>query len=54
MKSSTDYKPPKVWTWEDKSKNKFSSINRPTAGAIKEKKLPVRKTPPTTLFFRNA
>jgi GST-like protein len=45
MKSSTDYKPPKVWTWEDKSKNKFSSINRPTAGAIKEKKLPVGKHP---------
>ena len=20
MKSSTDYKPPKVWTWEEKSK----------------------------------
>lgn len=35
------YTPPKVWVWEEKSDNKFASINRPTAGARFEKKLPV-------------
>lgn len=34
------YQPPKVWTWEEKSDNKFASINRPTAGARFDKKLP--------------
>ncbi len=40
MGSSSNYKPPKVWFWKNKSENKFSVINRPTAGVRKEKKLP--------------
>lgn len=35
------YIPSKIWVWEEKSDNKFASINRPTAGARFEQKLPV-------------
>lgn len=39
------YVPPKVWTWDEPSGGNFESINRPVAGAIEEKKLPVGKHP---------
>jgi len=39
------YTPPKVWTWNKESGGRFASINRPTAGAQKEKELPVGKHP---------
>ncbi len=37
------YKLPEVWTWEDETGGKFSSINRPTAGAQFERELPIGK-----------
>jgi GST-like protein len=39
------YTPPKVWTWNKESGGRFASINRPTAGAQREKELPVGKHP---------
>ncbi|WP_340678648.1 glutathione-dependent disulfide-bond oxidoreductase [Paraglaciecola sp.] len=39
------YTPPKVWTWDQDNGGKFAGINRPTAGARKEKKLPVGRHP---------
>ena len=41
--SSATYVPPKVWEWESKNDNEFSSINRPTAGARFDRKLPIGK-----------
>jgi len=45
MSDSTEYVPPKVWTWENQSGGKFTNINRPIAGATHEKELPVGKHP---------
>ena len=45
MSDSTEYVPPKVWTWENQSGGKFTNINRPIAGATHEKQLPVGKHP---------
>ena len=45
MTSSSDYTPPKVWTWETPSGGQFANINRPIAGATHEKELPVGKHP---------
>jgi GST-like protein len=45
MKNNDEYMPPKVWQWQAKSGGKFAAINRPTAGATHEKKLPVGKNP---------
>nr|HMS96078.1 glutathione-dependent disulfide-bond oxidoreductase [Tabrizicola sp.] len=42
---STEYIPPKVWTWEKPSGGTFSSINRPIAGATHDKDLPVGHHP---------
>jgi GSH-dependent disulfide-bond oxidoreductase len=36
---TTDYTPPKVWTWTKPSGGTFASINRPTAGAREDKVL---------------
>lgn len=41
----TDYTPPKVWTWDKESGGRFANVNRPIAGATKEKALPVGKHP---------
>jgi GST-like protein len=41
------YEPPKVWTW-DKTKygeSRFANINRPTAGAQRERDMPVGQHP---------
>ena len=43
VSSATSYVPPKVWTWETSDDNKFASLNRPTAGARFDRKLPVGK-----------
>jgi GST-like protein len=43
--SSPEYTPPKVWTWNKGSGGRFANINRPIAGAISEKELPVGKHP---------
>ncbi len=45
MAESNEYTPPKVWTWDRESGGKFSSINRPIAGATHEKELPVGEHP---------
>lgn len=45
MKSSADYTPPTVWTWEKESGGKFATINRPVAGSTFDKELPVGKHP---------
>lgn len=37
----TEYVPPRVWQWEQRSDNRFASTNRPFAGATHEKTLPV-------------
>jgi len=42
---STDYTPPKVWTWDQASGGHFASINRPVAGATHDKVLPVGRHP---------
>ena len=45
MSDSSDYTPPKVWTWDKASGGAFASINRPIAGSTHEKELPVGKHP---------
>ncbi len=45
MAESNEYTPPKVWTWDRESGGKFSSINRPIAGATHDKELPVGEHP---------
>jgi GST-like protein len=45
MTDTTDYVPPKVWTWDKASGGAFASINRPISGATHEKDLPVGKHP---------
>jgi GST-like protein len=45
MTSSSDYTPPKVWTWNKENGGKFASINRPISGPTHEKELPVGRHP---------
>ncbi len=45
MTDTTDYTPPKVWTWDKQSGGRFAAINRPIAGATHDKPLPVGKHP---------
>ncbi|HVJ52325.1 MAG TPA: glutathione-dependent disulfide-bond oxidoreductase [Aliidongia sp.] len=45
MTSSSDYTPPKVWTWNKANGGRFASINRPIAGATHDKDLPVGRHP---------
>jgi GST-like protein len=45
MSNTSSYTPPKTWEWISETGGKFSTINRPTAGATHEKELPVGKHP---------
>ncbi|MFA6965447.1 glutathione-dependent disulfide-bond oxidoreductase [Bosea sp. (in: a-proteobacteria)] len=45
MTESTEYIPPKVWTWDKASGGRFANINRPVAGATHDKELPVGRHP---------
>jgi GSH-dependent disulfide-bond oxidoreductase len=45
MTESSDYTPPKVWTWIKANGGRFANINRPIAGAMQEKELPVGRHP---------
>ena len=45
MSDSSEYTPPKVWTWNKPSGGRFESINRPISGATHEKELPVGRHP---------
>jgi GST-like protein len=45
MTDTTEYKPPKVWTWEKPNGGQFANVNRPTAGPREEKELPIGHHP---------
>jgi GSH-dependent disulfide-bond oxidoreductase len=45
MTDSSDYIPPKVWTWNKGSGGQFANINRPIAGPTHDKELPVGRHP---------
>ncbi len=45
MSSSTEYTPPKIWTWNMESGGRFASTNRPIAGPTHDKELPVGRHP---------
>ncbi|HEX8757810.1 MAG TPA: glutathione-dependent disulfide-bond oxidoreductase [Steroidobacteraceae bacterium] len=45
MADSSEYVPPKVWTWNKPNGGTFASINRPVSGATHEKALPVGRHP---------
>ncbi|HTT05683.1 MAG TPA: glutathione-dependent disulfide-bond oxidoreductase [Steroidobacteraceae bacterium] len=45
MTDSSDYVPPRVWTWTQGSGGRFANINRPVAGATHEKELPLGSHP---------
>jgi GST-like protein len=45
MTGSSEYTPPKVWTWNKANGGTFANINRPVSGATHEKELPVGKHP---------
>ncbi len=45
MSESSDYTPPKVWTWVKANGGRFANINRPIAGSTQEKELPVGRHP---------
>ena len=45
MNQEPEYTLPKVWTWDQESGGKFASINRPVAGAMHDKALPVGRHP---------
>ena len=41
MSSENEYLVPDVWAWDEESGGTFGSINRPVAGAIFDKALPL-------------
>jgi GST-like protein len=45
MTETTDYEPPKVWTWDKGAGGRFANINRPIAGPTHDKALPVGRHP---------
>jgi GST-like protein len=45
MSSSSEYTPPKVWTWNKAAGGRFANINRPIAGPTHDKDLPVGRHP---------
>ena len=45
MTQQNDYKPPKIWTWDNQDGGKWTSTNRPIAGPTHDKELPVGKHP---------
>ena len=45
MASSSEYVPPKVWTWNKPSGGRFANINRPIAGPTQDQELPVGRHP---------
>jgi len=42
---TTDYVPPKVWSWDKPSGGKFASINRPVSGPTHDAALPLGEHP---------
>ena len=45
MSSSSEYTPPKVWTWNKENGGRFASTNRPISGPTHDKELPVGRHP---------
>ncbi len=45
MDETSNYTPPKVWTWNKENGGHFASINRPIAGPTHDKELPVGRHP---------
>lgn len=45
MSGSSEYTPPKVWTWNKANGGQFASINRPIAGQTHDKELPIGRHP---------
>lgn len=45
MTDSSEYVPPKIWTWDKESGGRFANINRPIAGPTHDKDLPIGKHP---------
>jgi len=45
MSNTTEYTPPKVWTWNKANGGRFANINRPVAGSTHDKELPVGRHP---------
>ena len=45
MTEPITYTPPPIWTWNKESGGRFANINRPIAGATREKELPVGRHP---------
>src|ERR1700749_866930 len=45
MSSTSDYTPPKVWTWNQPSGGQFANINRPISGPTHDEELPVGRHP---------
>jgi len=45
MGNSSEYTPPKVWTWNQESEGNFANINRPIAGVTHREELPRGKHP---------
>jgi GST-like protein len=45
MANSSEYVPPKVWTWNKSNGGRFANINRPVAGPTHDKDLPVGRHP---------
>ena len=45
MSDSSDYVPPKVWSWNKASGGRFANINRPISGSTHDKNLPVGRHP---------
>jgi GSH-dependent disulfide-bond oxidoreductase len=45
MTDSSDYVPPKVWTWNKSGGGRFANINRPISGPTHDKELPVGRHP---------
>jgi GST-like protein len=45
MSASSEYTPPKVWTWNKANGGRFANINRPIAGPTHDKELPIGRHP---------
>jgi GSH-dependent disulfide-bond oxidoreductase len=45
MSDSSQYTPPRVWTWNNASGGRFANINRPVAGPTHERALPRGRHP---------
>jgi len=41
MSNSSEYVPPKVWTWDTESGGRFANINRPIAALLMKRNYPL-------------